>query len=158
MDTERMAIAEQQAARLGVGGQLAAQVCEVNAGLGVVATPAGQVLPGAGGAQGGYDTIIAACSIRVMANPPAHYAVGDGEPAGARAGVATTVAGRYRNLFGLCLRSLAPGGHLLIGDHTGAMGVFDQLQLIAEAGFVDVDVAWRKRDWFVIGGRKAADS
>lgn len=46
------------------------------------------------------------------------------------------------------------GSHLIIGDHTASMGVFDQLSLLAEAGFVDVDVAWRKRDWFVCGGRR----
>jgi hypothetical protein len=52
------------------------------------------------------------------------------------------------------LRSLAPGGHLLIGDHTGALGCYDQMRLMEDAGFEHVDVAWRYKDWFVCGGRR----
>ena len=55
----------------------------------------------------------------------------------------------------MALNSLAPGGHLLVGDHSGALGCYDQMRLMEEAGFTEVDVAWRFKDWFVIGGRKA---
>jgi hypothetical protein len=72
-----------------------------------------------------------------MANPPAHYLPplrGQGldgvSPATAQQSVESktaAVAGRYRKLFALVLRSLAPGGHLLVGDHTGALGCYDQV-------------------------------
>ena len=41
--------------------------------------------------------------------------------------------------------SLAPGGHLLVGDHSEALGCCDQMRLMEEAGFTEVDVAWRPR-------------
>ena len=52
--------------------------------------------------------------------------------------------------------SLRPGGHVLIGDHTQPShpGIFRHLELLKEAGFTDVDVAWVHRDWFVVGARR----
>ena len=40
----------------------------------------------------------------------------------------------YSDLFTMVLSSLRPGGHLLIGDHVGALGLFDHLKLMEEAG------------------------
>ena len=59
----------------------------------------------------------------------------------------------------MLLRSLAPGvGHLFVCDHTGQLPLFTQMQLLQQAGFVDVDAAWRVDDMFVIGCRRPADN
>jgi SAM-dependent methyltransferase len=122
---------------------------------------------------GGYDLITATCAIRVMANPPAHYAISGSRSSSGDAGsgggtdkdrvvvdahngqpVDDPVARRYLQLFQLCLRSLRPGGHFIMGDHTGSLGLYDQMRLMEEAGFVEIDCAWRKRDFFVCGARR----
>ena len=54
----------------------------------------------------------------------------------------------------MVLSSLRPGGHFMIGDHVGELTLFDHLKLLETAGFVDVDCAWRERDFFVCGGRR----
>eukprot|EP00747_Dinoflagellata_sp_TGD_P047053 gnl/TRDRNA2_/TRDRNA2_144784_c1_seq1.p1 gnl/TRDRNA2_/TRDRNA2_144784_c1~~gnl/TRDRNA2_/TRDRNA2_144784_c1_seq1.p1 ORF type:complete len:102 (-),score=18.52 gnl/TRDRNA2_/TRDRNA2_144784_c1_seq1:60-338(-) len=90
-----------------------------------------------------------------MADPPAHYAIPPGGSSDVKVETKSeAVARRYRQLFALVLRSLAPGGHLIMGDHTAALGCYDQMRLMEEAGFIEVDVAWRSKDWFVCGGRK----
>ncbi len=61
--------------------------------------------------------------------------------------------GRYELLCHGIRDSLAPGGHLIVGDHVGTLGLFRQLKAMERAGFVDVDVAWRQDDFFVYGGR-----
>ena len=53
--------------------------------------------------------------------------------------------------------SLTPGGHLIFGDHVGALGLYEQLKLLEKVGFEDVDVAWRQNDCFVAGGRRNED-
>jgi len=60
---------------------------------------------------------------------------------------------RYTRLLRGCHRSLAPGGHLLVGDHVGTLPLFAQLKAMERAGFTDVDCAWRQDDFFVAGGR-----
>ncbi|CAF5031964.1 unnamed protein product, partial [Rotaria sp. Silwood1] len=45
-------------------------------------------------------------------------------------------------------------GHLIVGDHSGSLGMFEQMKLMEECGFVDVECVWRERDMFVIGGRR----
>ncbi|CAF4186541.1 unnamed protein product, partial [Rotaria sordida] len=45
-------------------------------------------------------------------------------------------------------------GHLIVGDHNGSLGMFEQMKLMEECGFVDVECVWRERDMFVIGGRR----
>ena len=54
----------------------------------------------------------------------------------------------------MIFKSLKPGGHCLIGDHIGLLGLFEHMKLLEAAGFVEVDCAWRERDFFVCGGRK----
>ena len=60
---------------------------------------------------------------------------------------------RYELLFHGIRDSLTPGGHLLVGDHVGTLGLFRQLKTMERAGFIDVDCAWRQDDFFVCGGR-----
>lgn len=61
--------------------------------------------------------------------------------------------GRYELLFRSIGAALVPGGHLLVGDHVGTLGLYRHLKAMERAGFVDVDCAWRQQDFFVIGGR-----
>eukprot|EP01052_Picozoa_sp_SAG31_P005443 SAG31_NODE_239_length_19453_cov_5.539888_15_plen_293_part_00 len=155
MDTRRTQIAVDLARQLGMGGQLR----QIEAVIDPDDTQT-SVLPGS--PEHGYDLITATCAIRVMARPPAHYAIsrnqgpssGHGSADGSKDAKLQAVGERYARLFSLMLRSLTPGGHMIIGDHSGALGCYDQLRLMEEAGFVEVDVAWRYKDWFVIGGRR----
>ena len=63
---------------------------------------------------------------------------------------------RYAQTFKRMHLSLAPGGHVFVADRTadGHPGVFEHCMLLREVGFVDVDVAWREKGWFVVGARK----
>ena len=63
-------------------------------------------------------------------------------------------------MFKRILLSLAPGGHVFLGDHVvhGHPGVYEHCRLLEEAGFVDIDIAWRQKDWFVIGARRPVSS
>jgi predicted lipid-binding transport protein (Tim44 family) len=63
-----------------------------------------------------------------------------------------------RGWLGALHGSLVPGGHLFIVDHTGQQSVCTQLQQLLAVGFVDVEVAWRVDDMFVIGARRALDN
>lgn len=63
--------------------------------------------------------------------------------------------GRYELLFQGLRDSLRPGGHLIIADHVGTLGLYRQLKALERAGFTDVDCAWRQDDFFVCGGRLA---
>lgn len=60
---------------------------------------------------------------------------------------------RYELLFHGIRDALAPGGHLLVGDHVGTLGLYRQMKAMERAGFTDVDCAWRQDDFFVCGGR-----
>ena len=60
---------------------------------------------------------------------------------------------RYELLFRSIHDALGPGGHLLVGDHVGTLGLYRQLKAMERAGFTDVDCAWRQDDFFVCGGR-----
>ena len=97
----------------------------------------------------GYDVVCAALATRVLVRPPEHYAVQKDQPE-----TASSVEERYRALFRMVLQSLRPGGHFMIGDHVGALTLFEHLKLLEAASFVNVDCAWRERDFFVCGGRK----
>ncbi len=95
----------------------------------------GEVLPG-----GAYDVVLASLAL--------HAIVGhDIDPLEAES--------RYELLFHGIRDSLTPGGHLIVGDHVGTLGLFRQLKAMERAGFIDVDVAWRQDDFFVCGGRVA---
>lgn len=60
---------------------------------------------------------------------------------------------RYELLFQSIFAAIEPGGHLLVGDHVGTLGLFRQLKAMERAGFVDIDCAWRQDDFFVSGAR-----
>jgi trans-aconitate methyltransferase len=88
--------------------------------------------------QGPYDVVLASLAL--------HAIIGHNvEPLEAES--------RYELLFHGIRDSLIPGGHLIVGDHVGTLGLFRQLKAMERAGFVDVDVAWRQDDFFVCGGR-----
>jgi trans-aconitate methyltransferase len=60
---------------------------------------------------------------------------------------------RYELLFQGIYEALNPGGHVIVGDYVGTIGLYRQLKAMERAGFVDVDCAWRQNDFFVCGGR-----
>eukprot|EP00928_Gymnodinium_smaydae_P054738 TRINITY_DN38470_c0_g1_i1.p1 TRINITY_DN38470_c0_g1~~TRINITY_DN38470_c0_g1_i1.p1 ORF type:complete len:291 (+),score=40.34 TRINITY_DN38470_c0_g1_i1:47-874(+) len=114
--------------------------------------PDGALLPEATvGGKEGYDVCIAVQAVRHVCAPPAHYA---GQIA--QTGGADTIADKYRRVFDSFHCSLVPGGHVFVSDHVahGHPGVYEHMNLLSAAGFIDVDVSWRHRDWFVIGARK----
>jgi trans-aconitate methyltransferase len=91
--------------------------------------------------QGGpYDVILASLAL--------HSIVGH-DTAGAEA------ESRYELLFRSIHDALSPGGHLMIGDHVGTLGLYRQMKAMERAGFTDVDCSWRQDDFFVCGGRVA---
>lgn len=93
----------------------------------------GEPLPG-----GPYDIVLGSLAL--------HAIIGhDVEPAEAES--------RYELLLQGIHASLTTGGHLIVGDHVGTLGLFRQLKAMERAGFVDVDCAWRQDDFFVCGGR-----
>jgi len=93
----------------------------------------GEPLPG-----GPYDVVLASLAL--------HHVIGhDVDPLEAES--------RYELLVHGIRDSLNPGGHLIVGDHVGTLGLFRQLKAMERAGFVDVDCAWRQDDFFVCGGR-----
>ena len=170
--------------RLDIAGAYIEDLCQVGPGKLVnigeqiellkaaVNIKAGAILPGCGaGSKKGYDVIFAALCARVLVQPAPHYrAAGEGETETA------AVPGRYLEFFRMCLNSLRPGGHVILGDHVGIFGLFDHLkvsqfestnpdqipltldcdcfQALEEAGFEDVDCSWREQDFFVCAGRK----
>ena len=90
--------------------------------------------------EGPYDVVLASLAL--------HAIIGhDVEPAEAES--------RYELLLRGVRDSLTPGGHLLVGDHVGTLGLYRQLKAMDRAGFIDVDCAWRQDDFFVAGGRIA---
>eukprot|EP00434_Breviolum_minutum_P040529 symbB.v1.2.036014.t1/scaffold4986.1/size32096/1 len=111
----------------------------------------GTPLPGQDG--GSYDCIVALQAVRHIVAPPVHYA------AKLKLPVVTgeqEIAAGYAKMFAGIYASLKPGGHFFLGDHVvhHHPGVFAHCQLLEEAGFTEIDVAWRQNDWFVIGARR----
>jgi SAM-dependent methyltransferase len=93
----------------------------------------GERIPG-----GPYDAVVTALALSSLLGD-------DTEP-----GEAET---RLELLFRGAHEALVPGGHLLVGDHVGTLGLYRHLKAMERAGFTDVDCAWREQDFFVIGGR-----
>ncbi|CAJ1331461.1 unnamed protein product [Effrenium voratum] len=107
----------------------------------------GKPLPGSP-----YDCVLGLQAVRHIVAPPPHYAAKLGLAAVSGADVAAGYAKMFAGLFS----SLTPGGHVFIGDRVGHghPGVYQHCKLLEQAGFTDVDVAWRQDDWFVIGARR----
>ncbi len=60
---------------------------------------------------------------------------------------------RYELLFRGIREGTLPGGHVIVADHVGTLGLYRQMKAMERAGFTDVDCAWRQDDFFVAGGR-----
>lgn len=59
----------------------------------------------------------------------------------------------YELLFQGIFEALNPGGHLIVADGAGTIGLYRQMKAMERAGFMDVDCAWRQNELFVCGGR-----
>ena len=90
---------------------------------------------------------------RHIVAPPAHYAAKHSLIT--RQGSQAIREG-YAQIFKRIYSSLGDGGHVFVADRTAHdhPGVFEHCMLLKEAGFVDVDVAWREKGWFVVGAKK----
>lgn len=93
----------------------------------------GEPLPG-----GPYDVVVASLALQDIVGQDVQGAEAEG---------------RYELLFQGIYEALNPGGHLLVADYVGTIGLYRQLKAMERAGFVDVDCAWRQDDFFVCGGR-----
>jgi SAM-dependent methyltransferase len=93
----------------------------------------GEPLPG-----GPYDVVVASLAL--------HSIVGHDLDA-------AETETRYELLFQGIRDSLTPGGHLIVGDHVGTLGLYRQMKAMERAGLTDIDCAWRQDDFFVCGGR-----
>jgi len=115
---------------------------------------------GGNGKGNAFDCIIALQSIRHIVAPPAHYAQKHQLPRLTETSITPAerrelIRRRYSAMCSSLHDALVPGGHLLLGDHVtnDHPGVFEHCELMRDAGFEDVDVAWVKEGWFVVGGR-----
>ena len=92
----------------------------------------GEPIPG-----GPYDVVVASLALQDI--------VGDVQGPEAES--------RYELLFQGIFEALNTGGHLIVADYVGPIGLYRQLKAMERAGFIDVDCAWRQNDFFVCGGR-----
>ncbi|EEY61546.1 uncharacterized protein PITG_01864 [Phytophthora infestans T30-4] len=97
------------------------------------------------------DIVVACLAFHVLTEKPAHYAPAEEEKTMA-------VEDEYKQLFRAVWKTLRPGGHVIYADHVGQLALFKQLKALEQAGFEDVDCAWRQDDSFVAGGRKPDSS
>jgi len=88
--------------------------------------------------SGPYDVVVATLSLHELVGE--NLSVAEAES-------------RYELLFQSIHESLVPGGHVIMGDHVGALSLYRQLKAMERAGFQDVDCAWRQDDFFVAGGQ-----
>jgi hypothetical protein len=111
---------------------------------------------GDGSGGGGYDVIIAAQSLRELLS--GHSSLEDGDDGSGGGGLAASeLLDGYRWLFAKVLASLKPGGTFLVADETDTLqlGLYGHMRLLEEAGFGEIDCAWRQGNSFVCGGSKA---
>ena len=93
---------------------------------------------GSGGS--GYDVIVAAQSLRELLSPDwslLEHAAEDPDR------VSQLLVG-FRWLFAKVLASLKTGGTFLVADETDTIGLYGHMRLMEEAGFVEIDCAWRQ--------------
>ncbi len=93
----------------------------------------GESIPG-----GPYDAVITALALSTLVGDETELAEAET---------------RLELLFRGAREAIVPGGHLLVGDHVGTLGLYRHLKAMERAGFTDVDCAWRQQDFFVVGGR-----
>ena len=96
--------------------------------------------------EGRFDVIIAAQSLRELVSPQSD-GFADADTSAALDG--------YRWLFAKVASSLNPGGTFLVADQTDTLGLYGHMRLMEEAGFGEIDCAWRQGNSFVCGGTKA---
>lgn len=101
----------------------------------------------------GYDCVLALQAVRHIVAPAAHYAEKHGL---ATAAGPEHIREGYAKVFKGIYSSLVPGGHVFLGDRVshGHPGVYEHCRLLEDAGFLEIDIAWRQDDWFVIGARR----
>ena len=100
-------------------------------------------------APAGYDLIVAALALHcILEHVPAS------SPTMSAAQVCADRASQFVQWISLLYRSLKPGGHLFVCDHTGQIAMFAQMQTLQQVGFTDVEAAWRVDDTFVVGCRR----
>eukprot|EP00439_Symbiodinium_sp_Y106_P080937 s2013_g19.t2 len=120
----------------------------------VAAVSCGEPLPGLSeGTVSGYDCVLALQAVRHIVAPAAHYAEKHGL---ATAAGPEQIRSGYAKVFEGIYSSLVPGGHVFLGDRVahGHPGVYEHCRLLEDAGFLEIDIAWRQDDWFVIGARR----
>ncbi|RLN20903.1 hypothetical protein BBJ28_00011454 [Nothophytophthora sp. Chile5] len=91
------------------------------------------------------DVVVACLAFHVLAEKPAHYASTAPETSASPPRL-MTVEATYEQLFRATWRVLRPGGHVVFADHVGQLPLFQQLKILQQAGFEDVDCAWRQGD------------
>ena len=80
-----------------------------------------------------------------------------------------SIAVSYARTLQCVYGALAPGGHFVFGEISGrpkksaggarggglgGLSAYAHMRLMEEAGFTEVDLAWKRQDYFVCGGRK----
>ena len=93
------------------------------------------VIPG-----GPYDVIVATLALHTLA--------------GHNKQEETVLREKYSKIFSAILEALKPGGTFIYGDHVGTWGLYKQVRLMEDLGFVETDIAWRQEAFFVAGGRR----
>ena len=145
----RLTLLDVDAARLEIAaGRVAEPATFTRAAL----SPEAPTLPDAP-----YDAVTLVLALRHVVAPAPHYAEAHGLPEAPSS--EASIAESYGLFFSQVFCSLQPGGHCIVGDHVdhGHPSVYAHCKLMERAGFVDVDVSWRSRDFFVLGGRVPVD-
>ena len=103
-----------------------------------------------------FDAVVLVLALRHVTCPAPHYAeLHDLTPVSGE----EQIYAAYQAFLGQVFCSLQPGGTVIIGDHVehGHPSVFAHCKLLEDAGFTDVDVSWRNKDYFVCGARVPMD-
>ena len=94
------------------------------------------------------DCVTLVLAMRHSTRPAPHYAE--------RLGLPAAGSGELPSRSDYHLLQFETGGTLLIGDQVAAghPSVFNQCKLLEDCGFEHIDIAWRDRDFFVIGAAR----
>jgi trans-aconitate methyltransferase len=129
----RMTLIDQDADLLALAQAKLGEISEGTVTIQATLASDGEPIPG-----GPYDMVVASLALQDIIGV---------EMEGAEA------ESHYELLFQAIIEALNPGGHLLVADGAGTIGLYRQMKAMERAGFVDVDCAWRQNDLFVCGGR-----
>lgn len=131
--TIRMTLLDRDADLLGLALAKLGEISEGSTSIQATIEADGEAIPG-----GPYDVVVASLALQDIVGPDI-----DGPEA----------ESRYELLFQGIFEALNPGGHLLVADGAGTIGLYRQMKAMERAGFMDVDCAWRQNELFVCGGR-----